>query len=228
MNELMPQYHNNPSQRTPCMLVLDASGSMTETVAATGKRRIDELNEGLALLQQELQGDDTASQRVQLGIVCVGGPAGDADLLMDWTDAMHFQAPRLQPGGLTPLGQGLRLALQQVERQKQQLKANGIGYTRPWIMVISDGEPTDDSATWQAAVQECRSAEAARRCVVYPIGVGDARLETLQQLSSQQALKLSEARFKAYFQWLSGSLASLSRSQPGPRCSWPRPAPGRW
>jgi uncharacterized protein YegL len=225
MKEFTPQYHNNPSQRTPCMLVLDASGSMDETVRATGRKRIDELNEGLALLQKELLNDDTAAQRVQLAIVCVGGPAGSADLLMDWTDAVDFQAPRLAAGGLTPLGEGMRLALRHVEEQKRRLQANGVGYTRPWVMVISDGEPTDDPAVWQAVTQECRSAEANKRCVIYPIGVADANMAALQQLSSTPVLRLSEARFREYFQWLSSSLSSMSRSRPGEQVQLAAPSP---
>lgn len=225
MQEIRPQYHNNPSQRTPCMLVVDASGSMDEIVAATGRKRIEELNDGLAILQQELMADDTASQRVQLAIVCVGGPAGEADLLMDWTDAYQFQAPRLFAGGQTPLGQGMRLALQYVEQQKRQLQANGIGYTRPWIMVISDGEPTDDPGVWQSVTQECRAAEAAKRCVIYPIGVADANMNAMQQLSSTPALKLSEAKFREYFQWLSSSLSAMGRSKPGDQVQLPAPSP---
>lgn len=225
MQEIRPQYHNNPSQRTPCMLVVDASGSMDEIVAATGRKRIEELNDGLAILQQELMADDTASQRVQLAIVCVGGPAGEADLLMDWTDAYQFQAPRLFAGGQTPLGQGMRLALQYVEQQKRQLQVNGIGYTRPWIMVISDGEPTDDPGVWQSVTQECRAAEAAKRCVIYPIGVADANMNAMQQLSSTPALKLSEAKFREYFQWLSKSLTEMGKSKPGDQVQLPAPSP---
>lgn len=215
MREIVPQYHNNPAQRTPCMLVLDASGSMDELVPATGRKRIDELNAGLQLLRDELLNDDAAAQRVQLAITCVGGPAGEADLLMDWTDAVSFQPQPLQAGGLTPLGQGMRLALQHVEKQKSTLKASGVGHTRPWIIVISDGEPTDDAQLWQAVAQECRSAEAAKRCVIYPIGVGDANMGSLQQLSSTPALKMADAKFRQYFQWLSGSLSTLSGSRPG-------------
>jgi len=215
MSDIAPIYHNNPSQRTPCMLVLDASGSMDEIVKGTGRTRIDELNQGLQLLQRELLADETAAQRVQLAIVCVGGPAGEADLLMDWTDAMNFQPPMLRAGNQTPLGQGMRLALQYVEQQKQTLKGFGIGYTRPWVMVISDGEPTDDPALWQAVTQECRSAEAAKRCVIYPIGVADANLPVLQQLSSTPALRMADTNFREYFRWLSSSLSSMSRSRPG-------------
>jgi uncharacterized protein YegL len=207
------------------MLVLDASGSMDLIVPATGRKRIEELNQGLALLKQELMNDETASQRVQLAIVCVGGPAGDADLLMNWTDAWQFDPPQLFARGATPLGQGLRLALQSVDQQKQQLKAQGIGFTRPWIMVISDGAPTDDQRIWQAVAQECRAAEAAKRCVIYPIGVADANMSVLQQISSTPALKMAEARFKEYFQWLSSSLSSMSRSQPNAQVQLAAPSP---
>jgi uncharacterized protein YegL len=215
MQKIVPEYHNNPAQRTPCLLVLDASGSMGEVTRETGRRRIDELNAGLALLQQELQADEAAAHRVQLAIVCVGGPAGAVDLLMNWTDAMQFQAPRLSAGGRTPLGKGMRLALEVIDQQKRQLRENSVGYTRPWIIVISDGEPTDAPTDWQAATQACRAAEAAKRCVIYPIAVAEANMTMLQQLSVTEVIRLSEARFREYFQWLSSSLASMSRSRPG-------------
>ena len=93
---------NNPSQRTPCVLVLDASGSM-ETPTAKGTRRIDELNVGIRTLEQELKNDPVAGHRVQIGIVSVGGPGGRADKMMDWTDAGDFQAFDLSCGGSTPL-----------------------------------------------------------------------------------------------------------------------------
>lgn len=223
MHEYSPIYHNNPSQRTPCLLVLDASGSM-DTITPTGKKRIDELNAGLIQLQQELMRDETAAMRVQLAIVCIGGESNGAKLIMDWTDAIDFKPPHLTAGGLTPLGEGMRMALQHVDTQKRQLQANGIGYTRPWIMVITDGEPTD-SATWQIAVQECRSAETNKRCTIYPIGVADADMTVLQHISSTPALKLSEAKFKEYFQWLSRSLSSVSRSRPGEQVQMPAPNP---
>ena len=214
MPDFVPLYHRNPSQRTPCMLVLDASGSMSTRVAETGRSRIDELNDGLVLLQRELLSDETAAQRVQIAIVCVGGPSVDAHLLMNWTDAGQFHPPRLVPGGKTPLGKGIRLALTYVAQQKRTLQQHGVGYTRPWIMVLSDGDPTDEEQEWLGAAQECRAAEAAGRCIVYLIGVADADISALQQLSARPAMRLSDARFREYFQWLSASLATVSRSRP--------------
>jgi uncharacterized protein YegL len=220
MNGIAPRYHMNAAQRTPCMLVLDASGSMSGAISP-GNRRIDELNRGLALLKEELCSDETASMRVQLAIVCVGGPSDDAELMLDWTDALDFEPPTLRANGQTPLGHGMRLALHHVEQHKLTLRQNGISYTRPWIMVISDGEPTDAPAVWQGVVEECRQAESAKRCVIFPIGVEDARLESLQQLSSTRAAKLAGTRFRQYFQWLSASLSNVSRSRSGDSVALP-------
>lgn len=93
-------YSGNPNQRTPCLLILDASGSM-DSIGSKGKTRIAELNEGISTLEHALKHDDAAISRVQLGIVSVGGPSNSAEVLMDWTDAVHFSAFPLKAAGWT-------------------------------------------------------------------------------------------------------------------------------
>lgn len=219
-------YTGNPNQRTPCVLVLDASGSMNSPIQ-NGRTRIDELNNGIATLQAELQGDDTALVRVQLGIVSVGGPANDADILMDWTDATDFQAFPLRADGSTPLGKGLRIALQMIEQGKQNLRAAGISYTRPWMMVITDGEPTDQNEIWSAAVSECRAAEDGKRVEIFSIGVEGANIGKLAEISSKPPLMLSGMKFRELFVWLSASLGAASRSRPGQALQLPSTDPWR-
>jgi uncharacterized protein YegL len=219
-------YSGNPNQRTPCVLVLDASGSMT-TPTAKGKTRIDELNEGIRILQQELNADDTATVRVQLGVVIVGGPSNDAEILMDWTDASNFQAFPLRSDGSTPLGKGATIALQMIEQGKQNLRSAGISYTRPWMMIISDGEPTDSSDVWSDAVHQCRTAEAAKRVEIFAIGVEGANLAKLGELSTKPPLMLGGMKFKELFVWLSASLSAASKSRPGDTLQLPSTDPWR-
>lgn len=219
-------YSGNPNQRTPCVLVLDASGSMNSPTS-TGRTRIEELNLGIAALEAELRADDTALVRVQLGIVCVGGPSNDADIMMDWTDATDFTAFPLTADGTTPLGKGIRIALQMVEQGKQNLRAAGISYTRPWLMVISDGEPTDADDVWAAAVRECCAAEAGKRVEVFSIGVEGANLTKLGEFSSKPPLMLGGMKFKELFVWLSASLSAASRSRPGDALQLPSTDPWR-
>ena len=107
---------NNTSQRLPCVLVLDGSASMADSGAETDAIR--ELNNGLQVLEQELKNDDTAAQRVQLLVIRLGGD-DQVEVISDWTDAMDFSAPSIKANGRTPLGEAMRLALDEVENQKE-------------------------------------------------------------------------------------------------------------
>ena len=83
---------DNTSQRLPCVLVLDGSGSIGNPI---------ELNR-FETLEEELKKDDTASQRVQLLVIRLGDD-DKATILTDWTDAIDFKAPTLEAYGRTPL-----------------------------------------------------------------------------------------------------------------------------
>jgi uncharacterized protein YegL len=219
-------FANNPNQRTPCVLVLDISGSM-QTLTTTGRSRIDELNEGLVALEQSLNEDDSARVRVQLAIVAVGGPQGDADIMMDWTDATHFQSFPLKADGATPLGRGLRIGLNMIEQAKQNLKSAGVSYTRPWMMVITDGEPTDSPQEWATAVNECKAAQAAKKVEIFAIGVQGADTSNMSEFTSRPPSTLSGMKFKELFVWLSASLSAASRSRPGETLELPSADPWR-
>ena len=102
-------YATNLSQRTPCVLVLDASHSMTIKEPG-GHTRIQLLNEGIEAFHQALQEDELALSRVQVAAISVGGFTHNAEILMDWTDATEFQPFHLTAGHSTPLGAAIRLA----------------------------------------------------------------------------------------------------------------------
>lgn len=214
-------YEVNANQRTPCVLVLDASGSMNERTS-NGMTRIEQLNEGLRVLEQQLKDDDTAFSRVMLSIVIVGGPSGKADVLMDWTDVDQFEAFDLTAAYQTPLAEGLLIGLQLIERCKADMRASGVSYTRPWMMVLTDGEATD-TELWPRAVDACRSAVQSGKCLIYPIGVDGANMSLLSDIS--QPMMLNNIKFRDLFVWLSKSLSTLSRSKPGDQVQLPSPSP---
>lgn len=198
---------DNTEQRTPLVLVLDASGSMT------GKP-IDELNRGIRLLEEELKKDVIASKRVRLLIIQLGG-MDECRIVQDWCDAMDFTAPVLEASGTTPMGQSVNLALREIESEKQRFKEAGIPYTRPWLFLMSDGEPTD---LWQDAARNCRNAEAEHKVAVFPIMVEGASAEVMGSFSNNgtHAVKmLNGLKFRELFLWLSASMQVVSQSTPG-------------
>jgi uncharacterized protein YegL len=116
---------------------------------------------------------------------------------------------------MTPLGKGIQLGLDLVEEGKQNLRSAGISYTRPWMFIISDGDPTDSSSVWNDAAQECKDAEEAKKVEVFCIGVEGANLTILAQLSAKPPLMLEGVKFQELFKWLSDSLSAASKSRPG-------------
>lgn len=197
---------DNQSQRLPCVLLLDGSGSMSGAA-------IQELNSGLQLLSEEIKKDDIASQRVQLLVIRFGGD-DEVDVLTDWSDAMSFEAPRIEADGRTPMGLAVQVALSKLEEQKERYRSHGIPYNRPWVFLLTDGEPTDDG--WQGAASECRAAEQAGKLIFFGIGVGAAAdLQKLAQFSTRTPQRLQGLKFKELFEWLSRSASTASKAAQG-------------
>ena len=206
---------DNTNQRLPCVVLLDGSTSMA------GKA-IDNLNEGLSVLERELKADDIASLRVQLLILRIGGH-NDVEVLTDWTDAIDFSAPLIEANGTTPLGEGVKVALKKLEEQKKRYKDNQITYNRPWLFMITDGAPTDPN--WERDAEKAVESEKKGKVVVFPIGTEHADFDTLNKFSSRGALMLKDLDFKELFVWLSQSVSAGSQTEIGsetqlPAISW--------
>jgi len=209
----------NLTQRTPCALVLDASGSMG--IQEGGGRRIDLLNQGIEAFCNALKDDQVALSRVQVAAINVGGPLGAPRVFMDWTDASEFGPFEMMPENDTPLGEAVSVALEAIELQKTTLRQHGISYTRPWLMVLTDGTPTDAPNVWNRACAELRKAEADRKVEVFLVGVGQADMRKLSELAVRPPLAMNAVRFREFFVWLSASLGQIARSVPGARVDLP-------
>lgn len=204
--EMIPyvEFADNANERTPCVLVLDCSGSMRG-------EPIKQLNAGLKALEQELKDDIDASSRVQLLIIKAFGK-DEVDVSADWIDAMNFEAPEMEAGGLTPLGKAMELALKKIEGQKSLYDSCGITSKRPWIFLISDGEPTDYD--WEIIAKKCRDAQVNKKVVIHAVGTQGANLDKLAKFSTNAPKRLNGLRFTEFFLWLSRSVSCVSRAAP--------------
>lgn len=203
----------NSEQRTPLVLVLDCSGSM-------GGEAMNQLNEGLKILEEELKGDVIAAKRVRILVIRYGG-MDEAKIEIDWCDAMDFHAPRLEASGTTPIGHAVEMALAEIEDEKNRFRQAGVAYTRPWLFLMSDGMPTDD---WQYVADRCRRAEEDSKVAVFPIAVEGADADVLGEFSrnGRRAVKqLKGLQFRELFQWLSTSMQVVSQSTPGGQAQLP-------
>lgn len=192
----------NPEPRCPCVLLLDTSGSMSGEPIA-------QLNAGLAALQSALNEDEVALLRVELALITFG----PVRLTQDFISAGQFTPPQLHAGGDTPMGSALQLALDKVEERKQIYRNSGLTYYRPWLFLITDGQPTDGTI-WPTAAARLKEAESSKKVAFFGVGVAGANMDTLRQLSLRQPLYLQGLKFRELFTWLSTSLTSVSHSTP--------------
>jgi len=194
-------FAENPEPRCPCLLLLDTSGSMAG-------QPIAELNAGLRAFYEELQGDSLASKRVEVALVSFG----PVRVISNFNTVDYFLDPTLVAEGDTPLGEAIRQGIDLVKKRKEEYRANGISFYRPWIFLITDGSPTD---AWQHAAAAIREGESSKSFAFFVVGVQNADMKTLRQLSVREPLKLQGLKFREFFQWLSNSMKSASRSNPG-------------
>lgn len=191
---------DNPSARCPVALVLDTSGSMDGDP-------MTQLNAGIALFIEEVKRDDLARWSVDLAVYTAGGTADCIQSFIGVENVAGF-APLSANGG-TPLGAATQMALNDLEARKNAYQNAGVPYYQPWLVMISDGAPTDN---WQATAQTARELSAKRKLVSLPIGVQGADLSVLSAFSHRDAVALDGLKFRALFQWLSASMARVSAS----------------
>jgi uncharacterized protein YegL len=226
----MPNLENlveiaNPQHpHCPTVLLLDTSGSMAEA----GK--IAALNQGLMAFKEDVAGDELASKRVDVAVVTFGT---DVRVLHAFSSIEDFAPPSLDAGGMTPMGAAITRAMDLVEERKQQYQDKGVDYTRPWIFMITDGEPTDmrpGDETWNAVVGRVHEGEAGRKFMFFAVGVEPARMDVLRQIAppNRPPVQLKERRFRELFQWLSNSQARVSSSRPGEMVALESPVAAGW
>jgi uncharacterized protein YegL len=202
-------FASNPEPRCPCVLLLDVSKSMSGTP-------LSELNAGLGTLHTDLVDDGLATKRVEIAIVTFGPVRNE----LPFTTAGSFYPPLLSAQGDTPMGEAILTALNLIHTRKDEYRANGISYYRPWVFLITDGAPTDD---WQAAAAAIREGESTKAFAFFAIGVKGADMGTLRRISVREPLPLQGFKFRELFRWLSTSLRQVSRSAPGAYVALPPP-----
>lgn len=222
-------FAGNSEQRCPCVLLLDTSGSMGEVVADSGRdlgytiqqdgqtyravsggtTRIDLLNAGLRAYHTDLMQDSMASLRVEVSVITFGGTV---QTVTPFVTAHDFTPPTLTPSGDTPMGAAIFQAIDAVTERKRLYKQNGIEYLRPWIILITDGEPTD---AWNPAAARVKEGEAKKEFAFFTLGVAGANFDVLERVGSRQPKHLNESKFTELFQWLSSSQKRMSESKPG-------------
>jgi uncharacterized protein YegL len=204
---------NNPMARLPVALLLDTSGSMLTD------NRIGELNEGIKLFFHSVLEDEVTRYSVEMAIITFGGVvtkvldfANIERQVVDFQNKMPINVKNVTDG--TPMGEAVELAIKLLNERKAEYKTAGVEYYQPWLVLMTDGQPTDSISN--ATILTSRMVDAGKLSL-FSIAIGaGANLIELGKFSPKRVpLKLRGLNFKEFFEWLKESAKSTSQSTPG-------------
>jgi uncharacterized protein YegL len=116
----------------------------------------------------------------------------------------------MSAAGNTPMGAALDLVRTMVE-DPQQVPSRAY---RPTLVLVSDGQPTDD---WDAPLKRLLSSERASKAARFAMGIGDdadaSMLSAFLATPEGRVFQAHEARqIKQFFRWVTMSVTARSRS----------------
>ncbi len=199
------EFAENPEPRCPCVLLLDTSGSMQGAP-------LDAMLAGLEAFRFDLAVDPLAARRVEIAVVAFDNRIR---VVQDFVSPDRFDIPFLNAEGMTHVGAAIDKALEMVEERKARYRAYDVAYYRPWIFLVTDGEPQGEAPeAVEQAVNRLREAEQKKQVAFFAVGVENANMEALAKISVRQPLRLKGLDFREMFVWLSRSMQSVAHSRP--------------
>lgn len=196
----------NYEQKCLCVLVLDTSGSMNADNA------IGQLNQGLQTFKSQIMNDETARDRLEIAIVSFNS---DVKVELQPSLISEIEMPTLKASGQTQLVKAIEEAQQVVKDRKDYYKSKGLTYYRPWIVVMTDGDPYPANQDIDGIAQKIQEDADAKKYVFFMIGVGnEVHDDVLSKLTTSQfpAMRMDSVNFAEFFQWLSASATVVVNS----------------
>lgn len=208
------EFAENPEPRCPCVLLLDTSGSMQGSAIVA-------LNEGVRTFRDHLVRDPLASRRVEVAVVTFNS---EVEVAQDFVTADQFEPPVLSAEGLTLMGTGITRALDMIQDRKARYRANGIAYYRPWVLMITDGEPQGETDhVVEIMSRRLKADEENKHVAFFAVGVQGANMTKLAQICPRPPVKLNGLNFNEMFVWLSTSMQKVAQSQIDVQVALPPP-----
>lgn len=213
-NDFSGESPQNYEEKCLCVLVLDISGSMIG-------EPIRELNKGLQCFYNDIINDKTTSQRLEVSLITFNS---NVETIQEPELVENFIIPELKAYGSTAMVDAVNEAIDKVSARKSWYKETNQTYYRPWIILMTDGEPDYDQDV-NTLAERIKQDTAKKAYAFLPIGVEGANMSILQKIEGDiPAMKLEGTRFGSFFKWLSASMGTVVSDKGGvtelPKPDW--------
>lgn len=186
-----------------CCILVDTSGSMAG-------EKIKELNEALRDFRAVVCEDPVSARRVD---VCVIEFNTDVRIVTPFCPIQQFNAPTLNSSGGTSMGMGIRYAMEAVHSQVSKYHAAGVECFKPFVLMITDGYPTDDVIGVEQLIAAREAEGRYGHLRFHAFGVQGADMDLLARLT-KRVMAIDKNAFSDIFNWASRSMQVISHSRP--------------
>ncbi len=170
--------------------------------------KIDALNDAVHGMLESFAGEDHSRAEIHVAVITFG--MDGAKVHQPLAPAASIRWTRMTAAGGTPMGAAFDAATDLIE-DRAQIPSRAY---RPTIILVSDGQPTDD---WQTPLKRLLGAERSSKAARFAMGIGDdadeAMLAGFLAMPEARVYRAHEARqIKQFFRWVTMSVTQRSRS----------------
>ena len=201
----VPTIVNANEPHMACLFLVDTSGSMAG-------RPIDELNSGLNRFKEQVCEDPTTRDVLDVAVVSFNSTI---DIIQEFSPVEFMEPVHLTAGGGTSMGAALRKGIDMIDERYRFYRRAGSEPYCPWIVMITDGVPTDSI---EGLPEEILSLDEMNKMRLWSLAVSGADTKALSRLGhGKRVLTLDGYDFSQFFDWMNKSMRSISQSSPGER-----------
>jgi uncharacterized protein YegL len=132
--------------------------------------------------------------------------------VQDFVSLAEMKPVTLSATGCTAMGAGINLAIDKVKERSHLYDSLGTPRYQPWIVMITDGAPTDDISAARQRVIDEENRGSKGRLKFWALGVPGYSPEVITSLT-KRCMALADTNFEGFFNWLSDSISIVSASR---------------
>jgi len=187
----------------PVIVLADVSGSMNE------EGKIEALNMAIKEMVSTFSKESRLRAEIQVGLITFGGTAQMHLPLVAANNVSGFG--ELKAGGVTPMGAAFDLARKLLE-DKDRIPSRAY---RPVLILLSDGQPTDDwEAPFKVLCESERAQKASRIAMAIGPGADEAMLREFANDAEAPIFRAHNGRdIHRFFRAVTMSVTTRSASQ---------------
>lgn len=170
---------------------------------------IDKVYDGIMNFYAAISDDDMACDSCEAAIITFNDNPTICDGFspIDEKDAPDFSSYMGENTNVTP---AIRMALDLLAKQKEFYKNNKISYFQPWLVLFTDGLPTDDVS---AIKRELMQMQDDDKLSVYTMALSDDPdlLNALRGFSKKQPIRCTDPKeIQRFFDFLAKSVSVVA------------------